>query len=89
MVKKKLTLTVEEKVIKEAKKYGINLSSFLEIRLQEYLALIRREIKNSSSSFPHQKNHHGIVMGPPEFESESLAPKARRIDQATPRALGC
>ena len=26
-------------------------------------------------------------MGPPEFESESLAPKAKRIDQATPRAL--
>lgn len=53
MGKKKLTLTVEEKVIKEAKRYGINLSSFLEIRLQEYLALIRREIKNPSSSFPN------------------------------------
>ena len=26
-------------------------------------------------------------MGPPRFELEFLAPKAKRMDQATPRAL--
>ncbi len=30
--------------------------------------------------------HQNTEVGLPEFESESLAPKAKRIDQATPQA---
>ena len=37
MVKKKLTLSVDEDIINQAKQAEINLSSFLEIRLSDYL----------------------------------------------------
>ena len=37
MVKKKLTLSIDEEVLSQAKQQGINLSSFLEIRLSDYL----------------------------------------------------
>ncbi len=37
MPKKKLTLSIDEEIITQAKKLEINLSSFLEIRLVDYL----------------------------------------------------
>ncbi len=37
MVKKKLTLSVDEEIIHQAKEQGINMSAFLEIRLTDYL----------------------------------------------------
>jgi post-segregation antitoxin (ccd killing protein) len=37
MVKQKLTLSIDKDIINQAKKKGINLSSFLEIRLTDYL----------------------------------------------------
>jgi len=37
-MKKKLTLSLEEQVITHAKNAGINLSSFLEVRLMDYLS---------------------------------------------------
>jgi len=37
MVKQKLTLSVDEDIITQAKQQGINISSFLEIRLSDYL----------------------------------------------------
>ena len=37
MVKQKLTLSVDEKIIAQARKAEINLSSFLEIRLVDYM----------------------------------------------------
>ena len=40
MAKKRLNLTVDENLLNEARQHGINLSSFLEIKLREYLALI-------------------------------------------------
>ena len=38
MVKKKLTLSINEEIITKARKQNINLSSFLEIRLYDYLS---------------------------------------------------
>ena len=38
MPKKKLTLSIDEEIINNAKKQKINLSSFLEIRLIDYLS---------------------------------------------------
>jgi len=38
MPKQKLTLSIDKKIITQAKKQQINLSSFLEIRLSEYLS---------------------------------------------------
>ena len=37
-MKRKLTLSLDEQVITHAKKAGVNLSSFLEIRLMDYLS---------------------------------------------------
>ena len=37
MVKKKLTLSIDEDILNNAKASGVNLSSFLEIRLTDYL----------------------------------------------------
>ncbi len=37
MVKKKLTLSVNEDIINQAKELEINLSAFLEIRLSDYI----------------------------------------------------
>ena len=37
MVKKKLTLSINKDILDQAKEQGINLSSFLEIRLSDYL----------------------------------------------------
>ncbi len=39
MVKQNLTLTVNKNLIKKARKHDMNISSFLEIRLREYIAL--------------------------------------------------
>jgi hypothetical protein len=40
MVKQKLTLSINEKTLKTAREHGINISSFLEFRLNEYFALL-------------------------------------------------
>jgi len=40
MPKKRISLTVEGDVVKQAKELGINMSAFLEIRLREYIAMI-------------------------------------------------
>ena len=40
MPKHKLTLSVNEDLVKRAREHGINISAFLEIKLQEHLALI-------------------------------------------------
>lgn len=37
MPKQKLTLSIDQDIIKEAKKYDINISSFLEVRLIDFL----------------------------------------------------
>jgi len=42
MVKKKLTLSVDEEIITQARNAEINLSSFLEIRLIDYLSERKR-----------------------------------------------
>ncbi len=41
--KTNLTLYVDKNLVKEAKELGINLSAFLEIKLREYLALVKSE----------------------------------------------
>ncbi len=39
--KTKLTLWIDKNVIAEAKEMGLNLSAFLELKLREYLALVK------------------------------------------------
>ena len=40
MTKYKLTLSLNKDVVKRAREHGINISAFLEIKLEEHLALI-------------------------------------------------
>ncbi len=40
MPKRKLTLAIDKDLLKKVKDRDINISSFLEIRLREYIALI-------------------------------------------------
>jgi len=49
MVKQKLTLSIDKKIITEAKKLKINLSSFLEIRLTDYLGEKKKCSRRESS----------------------------------------
>ena len=39
MSKQKLTLSIDQEVVKEAKEMEINISSFLEVRLANYIAI--------------------------------------------------
>ena len=48
MSKYKLTLSVDKEIVKEAKKLDINLSSFLEIRLREDIAVAKGIVKNNN-----------------------------------------
>ena len=46
MKKKPLNLLINEDLVKRAREQGINLSAFLEIKLQEHLALIEGKSVN-------------------------------------------
>ena len=57
MTKQKITLSVNQNVVKKARKHDINISNFLEIRLNEYIALLegiqmnnRKEVFNTDFS---------------------------------------
>jgi post-segregation antitoxin (ccd killing protein) len=50
MVKHKLTLSVDSEIVKQAKEFNINISTFLEVKLVEYLA--NREICGRRDSNP-------------------------------------
>ena len=47
MSKQKLTLSINEKLLAEARENEINISSFLEIRLNEYFALLDGKSQNN------------------------------------------
>jgi hypothetical protein len=49
------SMRIDEELLNKAKKYGINVSAFLEIKLREYLALIERKRTDSLSSPPIQE----------------------------------
>ncbi len=51
MPKHKLTLSVNEDVVKRAREHGINISAFLEIKLEEHLALIHGKRYNKSDKW--------------------------------------
>ena len=48
MVKQKLTLSIDKDIITQAKTSGINLSSFLEIRLTDYLMVKKCSRRDSN-----------------------------------------
>ena len=62
MNKRKLTLSINEGLIKTAKERGINLSSFLEIKLEEHLALIhgKRNIRKQYADAGNRTRAEGL-----------------------------
>jgi hypothetical protein len=47
MSKQKLTLSVNQNVVKKAREHDINISTFLEIRLNEYISLLEGNTINN------------------------------------------
>ena len=47
MSKQKLTLSVNKNVVKKAREHNINISTFLEIRLNEYISLLEGNAVNN------------------------------------------
>ena len=67
MPKKRINLTVDEDLFREAKEKGINISSFLEIKLREYLALIEgmgSEVFEPSTSASSRRRHNHLDYEP-------------------------
>ena len=79
MTKKHLNLLIEAGLLQKARDNGLVISKFLEIKLQEYFSFVDIVRKPQDHS---EKNSVGLS----EFESESLAPKAKRMNQATLQA---
>jgi hypothetical protein len=89
MTKKPLNLLIDEELVQKARDHGLVISKFLENQLRGYFNFIEGRHNNYSQSDNinnESSNSNKSKMGLSEFESESLAPKAKRIDQATPQA---
>ena len=43
-----MTVTINKNVLEKARKHNINISSFLEIRLNEYIALLEGKVQKSN-----------------------------------------
>ena len=56
MAKRRLNLTINEELLKKARKYDINISSFLEIKLREYIAMIEMSQRASGESKPSSQD---------------------------------
>ena len=50
MVKIRTTITINKDLLKKAKEHNISISSFLDIELRRYIALIEGKQSNSTSS---------------------------------------
>ena len=91
MKKKPLNLSVNEELVKRARKYGINLSSFLEIKLQEHLALIEGKHINSSQFESHNtgyKDKEMKYMDLSGFEPEASSMPRRRSSELIYKPIG-
>lgn len=89
-------------LFQKVKDYNLKLSAFLQIKLAEYFAYIEGNQPYMQTQQPYTPKTHTVLttnektrlknqelyreVGLSEFESESLAPKAKRMDQATPQA---
>ena len=78
MTKHHLNLLIDAGLLQRARDNGLVISKFLEVKLQEYFSFL-----NAVGSHPQKEG-----VGLSRFELESLAPKAKRMDQATLQAQG-
>ncbi len=71
MTKQKLTLAINQDLLKKVKDRDINISSFLEVKLQEYLAII------SGPCFVREESGVGSL----RFELKTSSVSGRRHNQ--------
>ena len=96
MKKVRTTINLNEDVVNRAKELGINISAVAEMGIINYIKEIEnigrentetKSFKNTNDDGQSSKrNIKNKSMGLPRFELEFLAPKAKRMDQATPQA---
>ena len=70
MNKKPLNLSINIELVDRARKHGINLSAFLEIKLQEHLALIE-----GKQSFYNNKSNEENASKAKEWTCRDLNPR--------------
>ena len=63
MSKRKLTLAIDEDLLKKVKDCDINISSFLEIRLREYIALVEGIAINDGDKCGRRDLNPGYKLG--------------------------
>jgi post-segregation antitoxin (ccd killing protein) len=61
MTKYKLTISINKNVLDKARKHDINISSFLEIRLNEYIALLEGKARDDNYENIKSKVNNIIV----------------------------
>ena len=80
-----LTVYVDRRVVDEAKEAGLNISKTCENSLKQATEALRKIYATNGGFSAHAFAKQKGGVGSPGFEPRSLAPKARRIGQATPR----
>ena len=63
MKKQNLTLTINKTLVRKARRKGVNLSAFLEIRLTEYLSLYERKRMLPSGFEPEYTAREAVMIG--------------------------
>ena len=62
MKKRPLNLSINDDLVERARNHGINVSAFLEIKLQEHLALIEGKSNNHNSHSRDELGAYGLVV---------------------------
>lgn len=67
----KLTLTVDDSVIKKAKSYAKNTGRSLSALIESYLETLTGEVEDRQQISPKLKKIAGAVKLPPDFDEET------------------
>ena len=79
MTKKKLTLAINQDLLKKVKDRDINISSFLEIRLREYIAIADDITNGERSKRTYGDLNPSIRLRRPEgYPGYLIGPQCRR-----------
>ena len=73
MIRRKVTLRLDAEVVQKAKDAGMNMSYFLEIRLVEYLAMLKAPRERFELSLPRRRTGSQGRRGGPDFATSAKA----------------
>ena len=72
MVRRKVTLRLDEEVVKRAKEAGMNMSYFLEVKIVEYLARYNTPRERFELSLPRWRTGSQGRRGRPDFATSAI-----------------